>query len=626
MTRDLDVLLVHHHSSNPHRPIMLPAMGVLSLTEMLNRVGFRAQAVHMGVESSQDSAFDIVDHARENGVKLVGLSAHWFFQLPDSLAVARAVKEALPHVTTLLGGFSASWFSREIMREHPYIDTVIRGDAEVPLRELCARLGEGGRSSWSQVPNLSFRGADDQVVENSQDYVLDEDEFSRVMVTSVEHLKSRDAFFQMEYYPSRRFAQRFDFKNRGVICLEVGRGCSYTCALCGGNRHAQWKINRRSRPIFQPVDAVIANIRRGMDHGYGNFYLCFDAQGGEAYFKELFQRIRREELDICFMFECWGLPSEPFIDDFRRTFRDGIIVLSPDSGSEQVRDINKGVLSYSNDELVSRLDQIEQAGLVAHVFFGYFQPGDTTESVMTTRRFAHDLESESREVFYLAYSTDPGSIVQTQSSTYEMTVEVKTLAEYLELLTVNRASSNMLAHRPAAMSEQEAARVIVTLNADQLLHRLIPETVRMLAEVNGRDHLHQLMETFLDDLPGSFSEGIRVTALVERFREFASTQALPAVFVEMIDFETRPYLLKERHYSPVGAHYTSVCREVALDDGQVQAMLEAGDAIQESETYQFDLLAHGEALPAGGGGLPEAAGVSYTLIVTRDGAFCRRRC
>ena len=603
---------------------MLPAMGVLSLTEMLNREGFRAQAVHLGVELARDSGFDLVDYIKERNVKLLGLSAHWFFQLPDSLELARTVKEALPRVKTLLGGFSASWFSGEIMLEHPYIDAVIRGDAEVPLRALCSRLSDQGRSSWSQVPNPTFRTGDGQVVENPHDYVIDEDEFSRVIVTGVEHLKSRDAFFKMEYYPSRRFAERFDFKNRGVICLEVGRGCSYTCALCGGNRHAQWRINRRSRPIFQPIDAVIANIRRGMDNGYGNFYLCYDAQGSEAYFKRLFQRIRREGLDFCLMFECWGLPSAPFIDDFRRTFRDGIIILSPDSGSEAVRDINKGVLTYSNDELVQRLDQIKEAGLAAHVFFGYFQPGDTEETVMATRRFAHDLECDSREVFYLAYSTDPGSIVQTQAETYDMVVEVKTLAEYLELLTVNRASSNLLAHRPRNISEDQAARTIVMLNADQLIHRLLPVTVRMLAEVNGRGPLHQLMEAFLRALPDSYAEGIHVTSLVDRFRLFAAAQELPPAILEMIDFEARPYELKERHFSPVGTHYTSVCREVALGDGQVQEMLAAGEAVQETETYRFDLQAFRERIAAGAGGLPEAAAVSYTLVVTREGNFTRR--
>ena len=630
-SRQIDVLMVHHHTTNPHRPILVPAMGVLSLTDMLNRHGVSAQAVHMGVEARRDSAFNLADHVREHRVKLVGLSVHWFFQLPDSLDLAAAIKEACPDVVTLLGGFSASWFAPEIMAQHEQIDGVIRGDAEVPLLEFTRRLGDRDRASWGEVPNLTFRAVGGEIIENPHDYVIDHDEFSRVVVTNVEHLKSKDDFFKMEYYPSRRFVERFDFKNDGVICLEVGRGCSFTCALCGGNRHAQWKINRRSKPIFQPVEAVLENIRQGMAFGYGNFYLCYDAPTGGDYFKRLFERIRGEGLDIRLMFECWGLPSVAFIEDFRRTFRDGIIALSPDSGVEEIRDINKGALTYSNEDLLHRLALIKEAGLVAHVFFGYFQPGDTEQTVMTTRRFAHDLEDESREVFYLAYSTDPGSIIQTQAGLYDMVVEVSSLAEYMELLNVNRASSNLLAHRPGAVSKERAARITIMLNADQLLHRLIPATMT-LASVGGfiEEH-HRFMETFLRSLPDSYAHGIRVSLLVQRFVAFAREQALPAVMLEMIDFETRPWVLKDQHFSPVGAHYTSVCREVTFDARRSEALLAAGDAVQETEAYHFDLQALKERIEAGtvptlGGGVePEEVDVTYSLVVDKDGAFSRSR-
>ena len=89
----LDVLMVHHPTSNRHRPILFHAMGLLSIAEYLDRHGIRAEVVNLGVERPD---FDVVAYVKQRGVKVVGISVHWFFQIPASFYLCAAGEWKVP--------------------------------------------------------------------------------------------------------------------------------------------------------------------------------------------------------------------------------------------------------------------------------------------------------------------------------------------------------------------------------------------------------------------------------------------------------------------------------------------------------------------------------------------------
>jgi len=60
------------------------------------------------------------------------------------METVKKIKAAFPQTYILLGGFTASFFHEEIMRNFDGVDGIIRGEAEVPILELanCAPAGE----------------------------------------------------------------------------------------------------------------------------------------------------------------------------------------------------------------------------------------------------------------------------------------------------------------------------------------------------------------------------------------------------------------------------------------------------------------------------------------------------
>jgi hypothetical protein len=61
----------------------------------------------------------------------------------DVMENVKKIKAALPQTYILLGGFTASFFHEEIMRNFDGVDGIIRGEAEVPMLDLANSLLQG---------------------------------------------------------------------------------------------------------------------------------------------------------------------------------------------------------------------------------------------------------------------------------------------------------------------------------------------------------------------------------------------------------------------------------------------------------------------------------------------------
>jgi hypothetical protein len=98
----IDVLIVHHPTNNPARPMRYAAMGLISLADHLVRHGITAQVVNLAIELEADPAFDLIAYAGRCGARVIGVSVHWFFQLRDSLALVQKIKRRLPQTRVVL--------------------------------------------------------------------------------------------------------------------------------------------------------------------------------------------------------------------------------------------------------------------------------------------------------------------------------------------------------------------------------------------------------------------------------------------------------------------------------------------------------------------------------------------
>lgn len=106
-------------------------------------------AVQKTVEHLLDTLARAIDEAARRAADrdVVGLTT-CFGQLWANLAFARALKRVAPNTTVILGGSTvSSAIGPSILREYPFVDYVVQGEGELPLRALLQALERGDRAA-----------------------------------------------------------------------------------------------------------------------------------------------------------------------------------------------------------------------------------------------------------------------------------------------------------------------------------------------------------------------------------------------------------------------------------------------------------------------------------------------
>lgn len=168
------------------------------------------------------------------GPDLVGLSS-MTWQFGTCLKLARLIKQWLPGVRIVVGGYHATLMYEEIGQspEAREIDFMIRGEGEEAFRRLVNALGGG--DDLAQIPSLSYC-RDGAFIHNPRGELLD---LARLK------LPIRD---------KRRLTWGYHIMDRAVEVIETSRGCTRTCNFCS-IRHM---YGQSFRPF--PIERILADI------------------------------------------------------------------------------------------------------------------------------------------------------------------------------------------------------------------------------------------------------------------------------------------------------------------------------------------------------------------------------
>ncbi len=274
----------------------------------------------------------------------------------------------------LLGGFTASYYAEEILNDFDCVDFVIRGDAEIPLREIVARHATD--KAYREVPNLAFRNKG-SVFLGPVSYVADESMLNGISYTDFSLMKDYRVF--VEFFSRSMNVTGLSLRSQRLLTgwdksypVFLGRGCSYNCSYCGGSREAQQIINNRSAVCMRAVSTVLDSLRDLERFGFECAYLAFDplpVEESEEFYAALFDGIKRLGISINLEIERFSLPTPGFIRKFGQSLGKGsFITLSPNSHSEDIRKKN-GLFRYSNRELEECLEVMDKEEVRCVVYF-----------------------------------------------------------------------------------------------------------------------------------------------------------------------------------------------------------------------------------------------------------------
>lgn len=444
-------------------------MGVFALCDILNKNKISARIKHLGIEYIKDNNFSIAEYVKENNIKLVGLSIHWHYQSFDVIEVARKIKDVSPETKIILGGITASRFAMEIMENYDFIDFIIAGDGEKGVLELAQAI-EAGKDDYAKVANCLYR-KDGAVVDNGITYLADYDngELKGIEYANLSYLDYHEEYrdyFKVPLFWSLNASVKDNVEKKisGAMTtfpLMVGRGCAVNCSFCGGGRDAQKKFCKREKPVFRPVNDVVDTMEQAIGYGYESFIICFDPYPhDDSYFIEFFAEVRRRKIACGMGFESWDLPTERFVKEFGETFdkKTSYIALSPETFSERVRKINKGMF-YTNEAMcnIMQLMKDEEIPILLYMTIGL--SGETAEDIDGNVQYTKDLRKRFKNAFdiiLVPVQLEPGSPLFEEPEKYGAVTERKCFKDFYEYH--KRPESNPYSYLGyATESIQEAA-------------------------------------------------------------------------------------------------------------------------------------------------------------------------
>lgn len=440
-----DCLLIHvpqvrEHGQNGFKLfINYIAIGVFSMCTELYKHKFKPEILHIGIEKSYDPKFDIAKYVKKNKIKMVGISLHWHYQTYDVLTVAKAIKEQNPETFIFLGGIMTSAFAKDIMKNFPYIDAVIKGEGEKSIVELAQKIHSKDFNLLS-VSNLLWR-KNGKIIKNKKIWFANEEELNSYSFDGLKFLKHYERYLKFPFmyrYDSREQSEINYRKKSNLVCC-LGRGCPGNCTWCGGGFEAMKHITGRNCvTIRNPKIVAKEFINFKKKYNLDEYYVCFDPfPNNQEYLLELFEILgKKMPNQINIMFECFGLPTKQFIDSFKKNLgKDSQIIISPEFGCEKMRNEHRA-FSFSNEDLIKCIEYSSKNKIKTLLYFSNL-PFEKEEDKEKTRDFINHIALDMKLPFIDIVNqpindVEPYSPWALHPEKYGITIKLKTIDDYVE--------------------------------------------------------------------------------------------------------------------------------------------------------------------------------------------------
>lgn len=441
------ILFFHCSRYNNITPII--TMGLWGLADLADQLGYKVEIIHTRIEESKSGCFNIKEYLDED-VILAGFSAHWFPMLKECIDLAREVKELYPDIYTYMGGFSASYFCDALMKKYHFIDAIVRGDGEEPLKQLLHFISNKSKGQ-DMVPNLVWRNPAGKVIFNEFTYVARNEDIEGLNLARFDKylhdypFASRSEIFNIKYGEFADF-KVMDFKLEKTFYLLTGKGCYTNCLFCGGGINAQRIINGRNHCLFINNKKIVDTIKEAIKLGYRAFYVCFDPLPDKPRYLELLHEIKKEKLDIDLFFGFWKLPTEDIIEEFSNTTKNLLFEISPETIKEENRNKVRGY-SFTNEDMFKIINVCFNKKIYLHLYFSYPLPYDSYQDVLSTRKAFWDINTRYPhyiEALYIKLSTDPGAPLYCNPEKYGCKLKVRDFEEHLQLCAENKGGNIMV--------------------------------------------------------------------------------------------------------------------------------------------------------------------------------------
>ncbi len=345
-----------------------PPLGLLYLGAQLERDGVRVAIVDCGMEKL--SVDQSLDRIREINPQIIGLGA----TTPDLVVVedfAAIIKAARPESAMVLGGPHPT-LDPEGVLALPFVDFVVRGEAELSFSEFC-REYLGGRRGQFAIDGLSYK-LDGKLVHNPD----------RALAQNLDDLPMPARhLLPMSLY--RNYGRVY--RRRPVQVMISSRGCPFRCIFCAHDIFGHtYRVNSAERMI-EEVKLLMRD--------YGAREILFREDNFTASKERVFKfcdLIHREKIDLSWMALSHANSIDP---DIARTMHDAgcwHLGMGVESGSPKIQKVLRKNLDL--DRALTAFDTVQKAGLRTLAFFMIGNYADSAETIQQTIDFSRRLNTD----------------------------------------------------------------------------------------------------------------------------------------------------------------------------------------------------------------------------------------
>ncbi|OGS42479.1 MAG: B12-binding domain/radical SAM domain protein [Euryarchaeota archaeon RBG_16_62_10] len=418
----------------PSTPVfdMYP-IGFTTMASHLESRGWEVRIANVATRMLASSRFDPDRFVRSLDAAMFGIDLHWMPHVQGALELARMVKRHHPDRPVLMGGFSASYYHADLLRGHPEVDFVLRGDSvEVPLERLSEAVEKG--KGLEEVPNLTWR-LDGSVKVNPLSHVPDSlDEVLidyGLMVRKV--LRYRDLEGHLPYR---------NWKSNPMSIAVSVRGCTHNCVNCAGSCDSFGRNFGRSSPAYRSPRLLADDVARAEEHVKGATFVVGDIrQQGRKYASEFLAELRRRKVRNEIVLELFTPCDAAFAKEVSASLDRFSVQMSPETHDEVVRKAQGK--PYANVGVERSAEAFLDAGCGRFdLFFMIGLPGQTPGSVEGTVRYVERLYDRFRGkrlfpfISPLAPFLDPGGNAFEHPEKHGFKVLARTLEEHAQLSTM----------------------------------------------------------------------------------------------------------------------------------------------------------------------------------------------
>ncbi|AFA40232.1 Fe-S oxidoreductase [Pyrobaculum oguniense TE7] len=468
----------------PSRPVfdMYP-VGFTHIASYLEKRGVKTGIFNIAARMLNEPGLDVPKLIKGIKAALYAVDIHWLVHAHGAVEVAKLVKE-VHGAPVAVGGFSATYYWREILEKYPFIDFVVLGDTTEPVMYQLLHAVEGGdRERLYEIPNLAFRDGD-KIVNTGIRYVPQELDDLKPDYTAVARAMIRSGI--------RNSLPWSTFFKHPIAAVISYKGCPLNCLACGGSNYTYRAVFGRGGLGRKSPRTLVEEFREITDWLKVPVFFVGDLQYlGRRYLEEFTELLRREKPSVELIFEFFTPPPREVLSLYRRAGDVVYLQISPESHDEDIRKHygrpydNSSLLKFIKSAAELRFERVD-------LYFMVGLPMQTPENVKGLGDFFLELAKHgggalNAFVAPLAPFVDPGSPAFHNPSKYGYVLLAKSFEEHRRLLLAERWYM-MLNYETTTMTRSQIAEA--TYNAVESLAK-----AKYAAGVIDDKYLDAILET-----------------------------------------------------------------------------------------------------------------------------------